>query len=161
MTWRRRAARLVLIDEDGRVFLQHSRDPVDASKPPWWELPGGGIDGGESSAEAARRELYEETGIDGVEMGPCVWTRHTRFTFAGWDIEQDEWIHVAWLKGPAPSWQPAHLEALEVGAFLGGRWWEVGELLASTDQTWPSRLREFVPDLVAGRLPPSPIDVGH
>lgn len=30
----------------------------------WWEIPGGGVVAGESSADAVKREILEETGID-------------------------------------------------------------------------------------------------
>src|SRR5699024_1147895 len=37
-----------------------------------WEAPGGKIDGGETPLEAARRELYEETGALEADLTPLV-----------------------------------------------------------------------------------------
>lgn len=46
---------IVARDENGFVFVQHKdRDT--------WEIPGGHIEAGETSLEAANRELREETG---------------------------------------------------------------------------------------------------
>ena len=95
-TLRRTAARVVLLDSSGQVLLLSARDPADAAKQPWWEIPGGGIDPNEATADAARRELHEETGITEVEIGPCVWTQHSVFSFGGYDFDQHEHIHVAW-----------------------------------------------------------------
>lgn len=156
-TLRRPAARVVLLDREGRIFLVNSEDPIDPRKPPWWEIPGGGIDAGESSEDAARRELYEETGITDVEMGPCIWTQHVEFDFGGYHFDSRERIHVAWCDGG--DYRPKHLEALEAAAFLGARWWPLDELMASEVPVLPTRLREFLPPIVAGDLPEEPIDI--
>ena len=47
---------------DGRVLLCH-RHPDRRWYPDVWDLPGGHIDGGETPADALRRELREELGI--------------------------------------------------------------------------------------------------
>ena len=56
----------LLADADGRVFVQ--RRPEDAMLGGLWELPGGKQEPGETLAEACRRELAEELGVD-VEVG--------------------------------------------------------------------------------------------
>ena len=63
----RRTAAVALVDARGRLLLQErdERAPVDPEK---WSLVGGGIEEGESDAEAALRELEEETGLSGVAL---------------------------------------------------------------------------------------------
>ena len=48
----RHAVRVVLVDAGDRVLLFHVLTP-DEAPDGWWELPGGGIDPGESYLEAA------------------------------------------------------------------------------------------------------------
>ncbi len=159
-TLRRQAARVVLLNDALQVLLLSASDPADRAKGSWWEIPGGGIDGGESSEEAARRELYEETGITQARIGPCVWTQHSVFDFAGLHFDQHEWVHLAWCD-EAHEVRPARLEMLEAAAFDGHRWWDLDQLLADPAPVLPHRLREFLPALVAGDLPSEPLDITH
>lgn len=158
--WRgRRASRVVLIDAAKRVLLLEALDPSRPDGGRWWEIPGGGQDPGETSAEAAARELYEETGIESAEVGPCVWVQHAEFDFGPYHFDQRERIHVAWC-GVEEEIVPAHLEPLEAMAFTGARWWTLDELMASDVRTLPPNLRDHLPDLIEGRLPESPINIG-
>ncbi|MDW3179665.1 MAG: NUDIX domain-containing protein [Acidimicrobiia bacterium] len=157
MRQKRPAARVVLLDRQSRIFLINSSDPGDSTKQAWWEIPGGGIDPGESSAAAARREIVEETGITDFELGPCIWTQECQFTFAGYFFDSQEWIHVAWCDGG--EYNPKGLEYFEALAFKGARWWEIDALLESNEPVLPPRLREFIAPIAAGDLPVTPIDI--
>lgn len=154
---RRVAARVICFDPAGRVLLIQAADPADPSKRPWWELPGGGIDQGERPEDAVLRELREEAGLRRAAVGPCVWTQHAQFTFAGWNFDQHERIYVATSDGDTSG--ERHLEAFEAAAFRDERWWPTDELLANDEPTVPPRLREFLPDIVAGVRPDPPIDI--
>ncbi|MFT0859934.1 RNA pyrophosphohydrolase [Ancylobacter sp. G4_0304] len=59
---------VLLVNRAGLVFIGRrsgGSEHVDATHS--WQMPQGGIDAGESPAEAARRELYEETNVRSVE----------------------------------------------------------------------------------------------
>ena len=160
MNWslRRPAARVVLLDSSSRVFLMKGSDPMRPEKGTWWEITGGGIEPGEKSADAARRELYEECGFDKVDVGPCIWTQYVEFDFAMYHFKSDEKIHVAYSE-TSGEWNPKGLEALEAAAFEDGKWWRIDELLESDEATLPQRLREFLTDIVKGDIPKEPIDI--
>ncbi|MFN3953925.1 MAG: NUDIX hydrolase [Pararhodobacter sp.] len=55
--YRRRPGAYALLVRDDRVLLTHQQIPHDE-----FQLPGGGIDRGESALQALHREVYEETG---------------------------------------------------------------------------------------------------
>jgi 8-oxo-dGTP pyrophosphatase MutT (NUDIX family) len=60
-----------------------------------WITPGGALEPGETAEQVALRELQEETGIESVELSPCVWTRVHRFEWGGKRYEQRERFLVA------------------------------------------------------------------
>ena len=59
---------LTVINAAGLVFMgRRTEGPEHIDEVHVWQMPQGGIDAGEDPWPAARRELYEETGIRSVE----------------------------------------------------------------------------------------------
>jgi 8-oxo-dGTP pyrophosphatase MutT (NUDIX family) len=88
----RPAARILLVDRESRVLLFRFT-PDDRA--PFWCTPGGACDPGESYPDAARRELFEETGIR-ADPGPEVAQRWVDFlTIERVEVTADErWFRI-------------------------------------------------------------------
>ena len=55
---------LGVIVRPDKKFLITKRVMTKAWAPGWWEVSGGAVQAGEESADAVRREVLEETGLD-------------------------------------------------------------------------------------------------
>ena len=112
---------MAVIDSESRVLLLRTCDPARPGSGEWWELPGGGLIPGEIATTAARRELYEETGIVADELGPRVAVIESDFSFDGNRYRQRETIFS--LRVDRRECAPAALEeGAEQAAHLGHEW---------------------------------------
>ncbi len=153
----RPAARAIVLDPDDRVLLVRFVFPSGTT---FWATPGGGVEARESTEDAVRRELAEETGLDGVEVGPVVWTRLHIIPFIGgqWDGQHEQYHLVrtsAFTPVPRHSWEQLNAEYV-----FELRWWALTELEAAEESFAPRRLPELVRDLVDNGPPLAPIDAG-
>ncbi|MAM57583.1 MAG: NUDIX hydrolase [Salinicola sp.] len=65
-----RATYIIVRNAVGEICVQE-RTPIKETHPGWFDLAAGGVVGaGEASLPAARRELFEELGVGGVELVP-------------------------------------------------------------------------------------------
>jgi mutator protein MutT len=60
----------IIIDDKGRLFMAR-RGPQAGNERGLWEFPGGSVKYGERMADAIRREIREEYGVD-IEVGELV-----------------------------------------------------------------------------------------
>ncbi|WP_407917066.1 NUDIX hydrolase [Kitasatospora sp. NE20-6] len=147
--------RVLLLDPQDRLLLLHGCDPA-VPDVTWWITPGGGLEPGESAQEAAERELVEEVGLTGVELGPLVAYGTVSFSFQEHLYEQDQWFHVARV-GPVAV-EPARTGGGDEHArLLAARWWTVAELRATRETVYPAGLAEVVERLVADGPPVVPV----
>lgn len=76
----------------GDEFLVLLRSPTDQS---YWHLAGGGVEEGETDADAAARELFEETGLDAATLEDL-----------GGDLGYDGVRVHAFATEAPPGWEP-------------------------------------------------------
>ena len=154
----RPGARVILLDRDDRILM--IRTEADETDPPvLWITPGGALEDGESYEAAARRELWEETGVADLELGPCVWLRQNVWRWGETFYDSRERYYLARIDGG--DIHPRKLEGMELRSFAGFRWWTVEELAASDEVFVPRNLAELLAPLIAGDIPSEPIEVGE
>jgi 8-oxo-dGTP pyrophosphatase MutT (NUDIX family) len=147
---------VLLLDPEGRVLL--FRWVVPETGYTWWATPGGGLHEGETHEQAARRELAEETGLAGVELGPPIWEREIVFPAGERIYRQRERFFLARVD---PFEVAVHgMEDYESAMLGEHRWWSAAEIEASAERFAPRRLGELLRDLLAQGPPPEPVDVG-
>lgn len=146
------AVRVVLFDSAQSMLLLSTRDASNPSFGASWELPGGGIASGESIAEAAVREVREETGFNlpVSSIGMPLWRRDVLYTYRGERRLQHEAICVARIPEFAPCVDDTGREANEREDHLLYRWWRVDELGRSDERFYPRSLPQHIGALIAG-----------
>jgi len=138
----RLTSRILLFDERGSILLFLTTAP-DTSLFARWVTPGGGVDPGETHADAAIRELFEETGLSITDPGEPVW----QYDFVvEWDNADHDTGHAEYYVVRTTRFDPSREgwtddEKIDT---LDSRWWGVEEL-QTTDQPYePARLLELV-----------------
>ena len=147
----RRAGRVLVIDAGARVLLLHGFDPARPEEPYWFTI-GGGAEPGESLAQAAARELLEETGIraDAAELGEPVWHEVSEFSFDGTSYRQEQDFFE--LRIGSAVVMTDGLEQEEVAVIDGHRWWTVADLEATTEMFYPRDLPRLLRELAVRAL---------
>ena len=138
------AGRVLLIDEACRVLLIESNVDVGVEAT-HWITPGGGTDPGETPAQAATRELYEELGVR-AELAADTVPDHSdreRFTFNGDTYDQINHYFVVRLPPGTPV-AARGADDIEQSVLVGERWWTVAELRASNKAIYPAGLADLL-----------------
>jgi 8-oxo-dGTP pyrophosphatase MutT (NUDIX family) len=86
-------------DQVELLVLRHEPQPTDSWIQPGVQLPAGGVDPGETPAQAAVREVFEETGLslsgEAVHLGSCHWSG------AGWTGPGQVWHYFQLTASPS------------------------------------------------------------
>jgi 8-oxo-dGTP diphosphatase len=149
MARNRPAARIICVDESGRILLLRWRDPVGDRV--FWEPPGGGLDDGETPLQAARRELHEETGLPGSAVLDVSVPVARDFHWLGEHFVTVEPFYLARFTG-TPEVTPAGFTAEETGTYSGFGWFTLDEL-ATLAPVEPPHLSAVLAEL--GISPPT------
>jgi 8-oxo-dGTP pyrophosphatase MutT (NUDIX family) len=139
----RRAGRVILVDAEDRVLLLRMFDPARPDFR-YWVTVGGGLDAGETPAQAAARELREETGlvVSAADLGDSIWRHTTEFPFDNrWYRQEQDFFGLR-----VESWtiSAETTAALVEESVDEHRWWSVAELAATPDRYYPDELVDLL-----------------
>jgi len=147
----RPTARVILRNPRNEVFLLLTHFDPEVGLPPRWLTPGGGIDEGETPVQAAKRELFEETGIivDSETLGETVWVTQGRWDWSDGNHHTYEDVffdlQVEEFKLDDSNWTTDEFRDV-----LEYRWWNIADLENSGEWVAPHRLVDYLKNHLSG-----------
>ena len=149
------SARGVLVTETGLVLLMK----VVGVEGEIWITPGGRLRPGEDPAEAAIREVREETGWAAQVLRDLLWIRTGTFVAGGQRLPE----HERFFLMPTARFEPSTqgMESEELKRHSGFRWWSIPEIAASRETFAPRRLAQLLGDLQQCGPPRNPVETAE
>ncbi len=150
---RREASRVLLVNPKGETLLLKfaSRILPDVAAQGYahfWGQPGGAREEGESFELCAAREMAEETGLSGVEVGGVIASREFPLLLpSGWVEGVERYFLVR-----CPAFEPdlTALTESEASYVLGWKWWSRQEIAASKELIFPEGLANMLGSVDVG-----------
>lgn len=150
----RYVARVLVINDQGATYLLRGRDSSLPDRAPFWFTPGGKIDAGETAAQAAARELFEEIGLIAApeDLGDIIGTEDSAYHFEGTPYRQHG-VFYAFFSNHA-ALNSDNWSDIETRTIDQGRYWSVAELRATTETIYPTHLAYMLEEVLAKLTPP-------
>lgn len=142
--WRRRRAARVVMVAHSQILMLSDTDPGQPGSR-WWTTPGGGIDPGETSVEAAAREVLEETGrvIAPEELLGPVAVRSVVHGFSDQVLAQQEEFFVVLLSEPFEPSQDGFTPDEQI-TLDGWAWLPLADWNTIALPVWPAELPALI-----------------
>jgi 8-oxo-dGTP pyrophosphatase MutT (NUDIX family) len=130
---------VLLVDAGDRVLLVRGADPGRPGSRYWFTI-GGGLDPGESTAQGAARELFEETGlrVGAADLGEPIHEDVTEFPYEGTWYRQSNVFYLLRVQ----SWHVPvdQIDPAEEHYIHEHRWWSIAELAMTEETVYPRDL---------------------
>ena len=157
----RQAVRGLIMTPDSSFLLVKFKIP---NRPDLWGTPGGGIEHGETEAEALNRELIEEVGLHDGHIGELLWDQQSLFKLRGgkYDGQRNKVFLVRAVDRfppkPSMTWDQLNAECV-----YDIRWWSFDEICAAPSTSFIlESFQSLVSDLVKNGPPANgPNIIGH